>query len=111
MSWDHTKPEFIEEFRELLDEEGLTRALEWAWSAYEYALQEGTESHAAIAKAAYEMRKAMLPHEEWPEELKEALLVYDKVRCCSRDHDRDGNCDRHVAPGVVRLPLKRSQRS
>ncbi len=24
------------------------------------------------------------------------------IQCCERDYNRDGNCDRHSAPGVLR---------
>lgn len=106
MSWDHSKPEFLEEFQEILNEDGLERALEWAWSAYEYALKEGTESHAVIARAAFEMNKTSLAqHPQWSKELTQAVEAYNAIRCCSRDHDKDGNCDRHIAPGVAR-PLE-----
>jgi hypothetical protein len=29
-------------------------------------------------------------------------LIPKKIQCCSRDYDRDGNCDIHSAPGVLR---------
>ena len=103
MSWDHTKEEYCETFRELLDAKGLVHALEWAWDAYEYALAEGTESSAVTARAAMEMRKHLILQRSWTPELSRALQAYDTVRCCSRDYHGDGHCDRHAAPGV---PLK-----
>ena len=29
-------------------------------------------------------------------------LIPRRVQCCSRDYDKDGNCDIHSAPGVMR---------
>jgi hypothetical protein len=32
----------------------------------------------------------------------EVGLIPKRVQCCSRDYDKDGKCDIHSAPGVLR---------
>lgn len=48
----------------------------------------------AIIKEIHSSLRAVTPSGE--------IYHAELVQCCERDHDHDGNCDRHAAPGVPR---------
>jgi predicted nucleotide-binding protein (sugar kinase/HSP70/actin superfamily) len=60
MSFDVDKEEFYETFAELQDAEGAQRALEWAWSAFDWTQQELRKEAAKSQSIAAEERAAVV---------------------------------------------------
>lgn len=76
MSFDVDKEEFYETFAELQDAEGSQRALEWAWSALDWAQQELRKEAAKSQSIVAEERAAVVawlrsdePHQLWAESI------------------------------------------
>ena len=60
MSWDVDEKEFYETFAELQDAEGSQRALEWAWSAFDWTQQELRKEAAKSQSIAAKERAAVV---------------------------------------------------
>jgi len=60
MSFDIDKEEFYETFYELQDAEGSQRALEWAWSAFDWTQQELRKEAAKSQSIVAEERAAVV---------------------------------------------------